>query len=475
VCSVLDLGVADDVPYLVMEYLGGVPFSAALRRGWNRGDVPRELVARVLADAARGLHAAHELRGDDGALLGVIHRDVSPQNIVVERDGSVKVLDFGIAKARGKLAVTRVGELKGKLAYMAPEQLLLAPLDRRVDVWSLGVLLWEATIGQRLFHAEDKKHIAQAILQAPIQRPRDVRPDYPEPLERVVLGALERDPSKRTPTVAAFADALERWLYSTGEPYGAAQVSEWLGRHFGPPRDAAEVPTPSETSLPAGPPSRVTESMPERPGATPRVEGPTKMLLAPTSATSEPLPPLPRRRIAAPLVALVALPLLAVLAWAVWPAESPVPRRSPSFPSPSRVPVAAEERSESDPDLESESDPDPDPESESESDPDPDPESDPESETGEPTPGPRVRRERVGERPASVPAGNGSLNLLAIPQAVVSFRGRVIGRTPLLEHPLPPGRHTLALRPVAGGPEESVVVEIRPGEVTHRRVRLDGL
>jgi len=226
VCSVNDFGVEDGVPYLVMELLKGAALSEVLGFGGPKlRPLSHALSARIVADAARGLHAAHELRGEDGTLLSVVHRDVSPHNVFVLDEGAIKVLDFGIARMKGRLAETRATELKGKLGYMAPEQITGRDVDLRVDVWALGVTLWEATCGKRLFTSKSLDEGVRNVTLGEIPRPGSLDPAFPRTLERIILGALERDRERRTPTAAALADALEGYLYETGKPFGAAQVA----------------------------------------------------------------------------------------------------------------------------------------------------------------------------------------------------------------------------------------------------------
>ncbi len=232
ICSVQDFGTHDGAPFLVMEYLRGESLSAVLRVGWESGDMPLELPCRMLAEVARGLHAAHELRDEQGIHLDLVHRDICPQNIVVLYDGAVKIVDFGIARARGRLVETRSGEIRGHIAYMAPEQVFSKPLDKRVDVWGMGVVLWEATVGARLFLGPMDVDTTYNVVNADIPTPRSRSEDYPEALESVVLGALQRNLEERTLTAAAFAEGLEAYLYGTGRPFGAAQVAEWMSRHF---------------------------------------------------------------------------------------------------------------------------------------------------------------------------------------------------------------------------------------------------
>lgn len=234
VCSVLDFGEQGGLVHLVMEYLEGETLSSVIRRAW-RGPrrFPFWLAARTVADAARGLHAAHELRDADGHSFEIVHRDVSPQNLVVLYDGHTKVIDFGIARARSNISSTKVGEVKGKIAYLAPEQLGAgAIIDRQADVWALGVVLWEATMGRRLFRATTPADTARNVVMAKVPRPTAERDDYPPELEEIVLGALERNRGARFLDAKSLADALEAFLYQGGKPAGAAQVSDYMVREF---------------------------------------------------------------------------------------------------------------------------------------------------------------------------------------------------------------------------------------------------
>ena len=254
VCAVIDYGEEEGAVYLVMEYLHGESFASVIRRSMRDGDLmPYWLAVRVCVDAARGLHAAHELRDSRGADLGVVHRDVSPQNILVLYDGMSKVVDFGIARARGRLTATEQGETKGKFAYMSPEQLQSSAVDRRTDIWALGVVLWEATVGKRLFRAESQGKTVMRVVTAPIPKPSALRPDYPERLESIVMRALDRDPDARWETAADMADALEAHLYSGGEPAGAGRVATWMRESFPDKlgtRNAMLRSTPGVASVP---------------------------------------------------------------------------------------------------------------------------------------------------------------------------------------------------------------------------------
>ncbi|MBL8682210.1 MAG: serine/threonine protein kinase [Myxococcales bacterium] len=201
-----------EAPYLVMEYVEGDRLSGLIKEHVNRAreGLPLPIALRCAIDALEGLHAAHDLRDDDGAPLDLIHRDISPQNVLVGVDGVARVTDFGIAKAAGRASHTREGELKGKIAYMAPEQLTNPNgIDRRVDVFAMGVVCWEMLTGRRLFRAATDMETIGVILHHEITQVRAVAPAIPERVEAVVMRALERDPAMRWQSAQDFARALD--------------------------------------------------------------------------------------------------------------------------------------------------------------------------------------------------------------------------------------------------------------------------
>ncbi len=212
VIDIYDLGEADDQHYVAMEYLDGEPLLAILRRGVEGERLDPLSTARVIADAAEGLEAAHRLKSLDGKPLGLIHHDVSLGNIVVLYNGQVKLVDFGVAKAR-----TQKQELvQGKFGYMAPEKLDDGEIDRRSDIWSLGVVAWEALTLQRLFKAKTDEDTVKLVLELEIPPPSTVNKDLPAELDPIVMRALERDPEKRISTAKAFALELETVLRKRG-------------------------------------------------------------------------------------------------------------------------------------------------------------------------------------------------------------------------------------------------------------------
>lgn len=230
VCTVFDFGEEKGTYFLAMEYLAGESLSTLAKRAGMGHGIPIPVAAKIIADAARGLHAAHELRFDDGSPANVVHRDVSPQNIFVLYDGIAKVVDFGVAfVGEGK---DRAGFLAGKRPYMSPEQLRLEPIDRRSDLWSLGVCLWEVTVGQRLFRRDNDEAIEDAILRDAIPGPRVYNASYPRELEAIVMKALARDRDQRFQSAAEMARALEQYLATAGDGAGVDEVRAVMHEYF---------------------------------------------------------------------------------------------------------------------------------------------------------------------------------------------------------------------------------------------------
>ncbi|WP_438001058.1 serine/threonine-protein kinase [Sorangium sp. So ce185] len=210
---------------LVMEYVHGESLARLLRAATKDGGAPPPRIAcAVLAGALHGLHAAHEATAEDGAPLGLVHRDVSPHNLLVGEDGVARVLDFGVAKSAGRAQITRDGQLKGKLAYMSPEQIAGEPLDRRADVYSAGVVLWETLTGERLFEGRGEALSILRLLQAGVDPPSARRPGVPPELEAITLRALARGPEDRFPTAREMALALE----ATGLAASTSEVGAWV-------------------------------------------------------------------------------------------------------------------------------------------------------------------------------------------------------------------------------------------------------
>jgi serine/threonine-protein kinase len=224
VCETYELAHENGSLYLAMEWVDGPSLMRLLRpHGEEEGDSPRvpidmRTAARIVADACAGLHAAHNLRGPDSRLLEVVHRDVSPHNLLLGSDGSVKVTDFGVAKALGKSHMTLAGQVKGKLAYMSPEQLVGGGLDRRSDVFALGVVLYEITTGQKPFVGEHDTQVMAAIVMGNYLAPSAIVPGYPPDLEAIVVHALASETHERFQSAQDMQRALDGWLVTSGPP-----------------------------------------------------------------------------------------------------------------------------------------------------------------------------------------------------------------------------------------------------------------
>jgi serine/threonine protein kinase len=229
VAQVFDLGKDDSTYWIAMEYLHGEPLREILRRvDEANGQIPAHIAARVCADAAEGLHGAHELRGRNGQLLNLVHRDVTPHNLFVTYEGYTKVVDFGIAKVIDRLASTRAGTLKGKLAYMSPEQVRGQEVDRRTDIFALGVVLWELTTGRRLFRMDTDLDTLEKVQACVVPLPTTIVPGYPQDLQEVVMKALAQRKEDRFQTAREFSRALQRFLMKQGTFVGPEDVGDYV-------------------------------------------------------------------------------------------------------------------------------------------------------------------------------------------------------------------------------------------------------
>jgi len=246
VVPILEIGESPQGYYLVMEYVEGDTLARILARSAQAGRMLSPRVSlRVCLDSIAGLHVAHELKDDDANPLSIVHRDVSPQNILVGMDGSARITDFGVARATTRLSTTRTGQLKGKLAYMAPEQARGSEVDRRADVFAMGIVLWECLAQKRLFKGEGEADTLNRVLYEPIPTLRQANPDVAPALEQVVMKALERDRDKRWPTASDLGDALEKVASDAGvlgsHKEVAAHLDSVLGTDISAQRDAVRA------------------------------------------------------------------------------------------------------------------------------------------------------------------------------------------------------------------------------------------
>ncbi len=237
IVQVYDLGASEEgALYLAMEHLQGVSAIACLKRCARDGIwVPQDLAARVIADAATGLAYAHAATGEDGEPLGLVHRDISPENLFLTYAGPTKVLDFGVAKVRDRLAETQAGEFKGKVGYMAPEIIRGEEPDARADLFSLGVVFFELLTNRRLFHAPVPATALHRVLSAPVPDVRSLREDADDAVSEIVAHLLERHPKRRLGSADEVVDRLESWL--TGRAGSHMHVSRWLQERFADAHD----------------------------------------------------------------------------------------------------------------------------------------------------------------------------------------------------------------------------------------------
>jgi len=231
IVKVHDVGHENGTYFIVMEYIPGRDLLAICRRGIEVGNfLPRHLAVAILAQAARGLVYAHEKQDTDGTPLRVVHCDISPGNIVVAWGGTVKLVDFGIARATIMLRESD-HTVAGKYNYMAPEQIRGEAVDARADLFALGIILYELTVGKRLFRGRPEQ-VMRLVLEDPIELPTSLRPDFPASLETIIMRALERDPARRYQSARDLRTDLMAWLAETGLSHDKRRIAEYLRTIF---------------------------------------------------------------------------------------------------------------------------------------------------------------------------------------------------------------------------------------------------
>ena len=466
VCSAFDFGEIDGVYFLAMDYLVGEPWSEVLQKlhAWEHGRSAADrhaFVARIVADAAEGLHAAHEAIGPDGEPLEVVHRDVAPPNLFLRYDGQVQVVDFGCAKAAKRMFRTEYGKVRGHIAYVAPELLRGHEADRRADVWSLGVVAWELLTGVRLFRRTSLHDTMFAVARDEVPMPSMIAPSVPEELEAIVMRALAREPDERYATARQFAEALTAYVRSTGAGLGLRELAGWMEALFPGGRkraaDAIERVQKHEESSGARP------RPPRR-----RPDYPTTRDKLPVLADAQPSEPPPTRMVRVPRIAELPARLrgffqmrprtlltaaAVVLALCAGTLLDEIGVRSHATTQADAVPVIAET-----------AEPAPAPAREEVSAPieveepeEPAPSIDGADgvglrESDEPTPSERRPSARAGRVNVLTPGG----------WANVALGDRTLGPTPG-QFTLPAGRHRLRLISGDGGEERVVWVTVRPG------------
>ena len=253
IVRVLELGKHDENLYIAMEYISGRDLRQLMERFRKRQQpMPIPQACLIVAEVCEALDYAHQKRDAQGRALGIVHRDVSPQNVLVSFDGEVKLIDFGIAKAESRLQKSQSGILKGKFSYMSPEQVKGLPIDGRSDLFACGILLWELICGEKLFAGDSDLAILEKVKRGEIPEPRSRNPACPQDLEAVILRALATDPEQRYRTASELHDELLRFTVVDEAMFGSRQLAAWLRDEFKAEFDKEQKR--QRTWLAAGPP-----------------------------------------------------------------------------------------------------------------------------------------------------------------------------------------------------------------------------
>jgi serine/threonine-protein kinase len=434
--QIFDLGREADVLFIAMEYIEGFSLSRVMRRCAARGlKPPIELLCRVVMDSLSGLDYAHRLTGRDGKPMHVVHRDISPDNLLVAFTGQTKVVDFGIAKAvaePGRQGGTRTGTVKGKFSYMAPEYLRGEPIDGRADVFATGVLLYRLLTGKKPFTGATDAMITMAVLTHEPPAPSTLSPELPPSLDPVVAKALAKDPAARFQSARAMRTAIEAALGSVPD---AEAVGSWLQElwpHGDEERAALEALAAATHADESSDP--VLEAVISEDVDLGFTRGSVSSASASSPSTATPQPV--TRSSGSLIAGALALAVVGGIGWfTLVRGRAPVP--------PGAQPVARVERGPDEPKA-----------------PVPAPAK------GEPDPArPVVDPEPESESPKAPKGGGGWLELSANPAVSVYVKGKAVGRTPV-KVPLPSGKQTVRLVDSGAGIEKTLPVVIRAGATT---------
>jgi eukaryotic-like serine/threonine-protein kinase len=480
------LGLFEGRHGIVMEFLDGQPFHLLLKRAYeSEASLSIDAVVQIAIAALDGLQYAHELRDVVGNPLNLVHRDVSPQNLFVTYDGAVKLLDFGIAKNSMQDGRTRTGLLKGKISYMAPEQARGDDLDRRADIWSLGVVLWEAVTGNRLFKASNEAATLNLTLTEEISPPSQRRPDLPFELEAILMRALERNRDQRYATAAAMRDDLEGWL-ATRDILPGATLSQLMQRLFA--REIREQRSQIQGLLNA-----VPEPLPESSmtmvapllGSSATLSG--SLRGTQVSSVTDLMDELTRQRrvttrLLGSLLLLVAFALMFGVYWTLVLRPAQAEQTAASLLATKQAASATLSTAKITPAAEPAA-AEPTEDARAEASTKPSSASSAARHTGKlGRVAPVVAPVQAPAAPASPPPTPpppaaavevGYLNLDTTPWSTVSVGGRVLGQTPIVGASLPAGTHTLVLSNPEQGVRTTYQVTISAGKTTARRIGLD--
>ncbi len=322
ICHVYSFGEEEGTYYIAMEWVNGKPLSKIIRRARESGGLPIPVALKIIAQVAEALDYAHRACDAAGDPLGIVHRDVSPQNIIVSYDGVVKLLDFGIAKATSHSTRTEAGVIKGKFAYMSPQQCVGEPIDGRADVFALGLCMFEALTGRNPFRRKTEFETMTRIVGEPAPSARERRPDVPEAVEEIVQRALMKQPELRFQSAGDMQFAIESVLPTFGILMNAARVGEYMSRLFADEvRAGPELDLLLRTSIvPSGATSDVSRESERRRA----VSTSTELDGEPITRAAEPPKKSPRLLpLAFALVLLIAVGTGSVLAWMLLAPDAP--------------------------------------------------------------------------------------------------------------------------------------------------------
>jgi serine/threonine-protein kinase len=454
--QIFDFGEAEGAYFIAMEYIDGPNLRALTRRALDLGRlIDPPIAAKIISLACEGLAYAHEFSDPrTGQPMGLIHRDISPDNILLSRTGAVKVVDFGIAKAVGQGPQTRTGTLKGKLAYMSPEQLKARPLDLRADVFSLGMVLYELVSGARPFDAESEIGMMQAIVYEPLIPVVQRRPDTPLPLQQVLDRALAKDREQRYRSCREMQADLEQYVVGTGQPVGGYQLSQLVAALAAPA--AGNQPSPRPVRTPGGVPPLATP-LPEPEG--------------PRTQVDRPAPQPPRRR--APVAAVLGAAVLlgAGAGVAVYlSGRSEGETAPPPPPAVAALPVEAAPPAPAAPVPAPEPQPHPEPQPEPPPAAAPEPPAPPASATGKRSRAQKPPRTAAASAPVKTPAELSSLTVESAPPGQVKVNGRSYGQSPVKVQNLPPGDVKIEVFDRAQGFSKSESFTLSPGDNGVKRI-----
>ncbi len=245
VCHVYEIGEIGGATFMALEWVYGVPLRAVIRRSSEKVGIPTAIGAKIISKVAAALHYVHNAKGVHGKSLDIIHRDVSPHNVMISWDGNVKLLDFGIAKTTAKESQTDAGVLKGKYSYLSPEQARGQRIDARADIFALGICLYETLTGKPLYHRETVLNTLTAITDEPVPSAREVNPDISTKMDAIVKKALAKEPEDRFATAGEMQEAIDEALISEGEYVDAIRISKFIDGVFDD-NDKAPLPKRAE-------------------------------------------------------------------------------------------------------------------------------------------------------------------------------------------------------------------------------------